>query len=251
MLPVSGAKGRNAFTATSSVAPQLPHNDDMDPVGEERLSGGVAMMGGDGNGVAGVASSAVRDVAGPSIEHAPVSAGEGSKGSAGGDWMDVDTTIGSLSAGKRKHADDAENPSQPPTPLASTSRIPSAPRSGSAKKQRSAKVKSSASGVTSSGAAMKITPAVAIHNMQGTINRLTDVIQQTLSAPQDPAALQRNDAIVQLQTREDGLTLDQKMLMIQKFTSDAAIAGAYLALSDDELRRGWMQHLLAAETNAR
>lgn len=100
---------------------------------------------------------------------------------------------------------------------------------------------SSASGVSSS---KKITPAVAIHNMQGSINRLTDVMEKSLTAP-DPASMQRSEAMELLQTQDDGLTLKEQSEMISKFIADAAITGAYLSLRDNAvLRRDWLERIL-------
>ena len=198
------------------------------------------------------------------------------------DRMDVDTAVASsLFVGKRKHSDtslpgndalahdnhdddssliDTAPPSSIPTshslPALSPS-VPSAPSSSvrtssnPLKKKKTAstrnsagKVSSSVTGAPSSNIAMKITPAIAIHGMQGTLNRLTDVMERNLGPIPDLAMTQRTQALTLLQERDDNLTIEEKSEMIHHFTSNVAIAEVYLALNNDELRQAWLQSLL-------
>jgi hypothetical protein len=156
--------------------------------------------------------------------------------------MDVDTAVGSSSIGKRKHS---ENIDTAAASVAFDSISP--PKKKLSSKGASSRIvskTSSASGGTSAKAAVKITPAVAILNMQGSINRLTDMMEKSLAAP-DTASKQRSEAMDLLQTQNDGLTVEEQSEMISKFIADAATAGAYLSLrGNDELRRNWLQHVL-------
>ena len=104
--------------------------------------------------------------------------------------------------------------------------------------------------------AMKITPAVAIHGMQGTLNRLTDIMEQNIhigsptagpSSLPDPVSTIRTQAIKLLQARDDGLLTSQKTKLIQKFTKDIDQVKVYVALDDDELRRNWLQEMLDSD----
>ena len=106
---------------------------------------------------------------------------------------------------------------------------------------------SSGAGAPSSNIAMKITPAVAIHGMQGTLNRLTDVMERNLgpSSPPDPMLSLRTQAILLLQRRKDNLKVYEKTKVVRMFTDDIGVAEVYVALEDDELRRDWLQDLLS------
>ena len=189
------------------------------------------------------------------------------------DQMEIDTAVGSsLSVGKRKLSDallpgdgthdDAlpyfiSTPSS--LPALSALSVPSAPSATSlhasshpSKKKKTASTRNSAGKVSSSGGgaasgsiAMKITPAVAIHGMQGTLNRLTDVMERNLGpvGPPDLAMTQRTQALTLLQTRNDNLTIQEKLKMVHLFTSNIAIAESYLTLEDKELRQAWLQSL--------
>ena len=91
---------------------------------------------------------------------------------------------------------------------------------------------------------MKITPAIAIHGMQGTLNCLTDVMEQNLGPTPNLVMTQRTKALTLLQEQDDDLTIEEKFEMIHHFTSNVAIAEVYLVLNNDELRQAWLQSLL-------
>lgn len=127
------------------------------------------------------------------------------------------------------------------------------------KKKKTALTHNSAGRISSSMApqasgniAMKITPAVAIHGMQGTLNRLTDIMERNITIgpssstrPQaTPALSLRTRAILLLQTRNDNLSTSEKTKVIRKFTKDIELAEVYVALEDDELRQDWLHDLL-------
>jgi hypothetical protein len=202
------------------------------------------------------------------------------------DEMDVDTAIGSsLSAGKRKHSDillhgdddDDHRDSDSSfhlnnAPLSnshsllvpSVSSAPSAPSVPSAssislhnsvnplKKKKTALTHISSLAMAPSGnIAMKITPAIVLHGMQRTLNRLTDIMEQKISLGSSPSSPRQGDsmslrtrAIMLLQTRNDNLSTSEKMKLIHKFTKDIELAKVYVALEDDELRHNWLQDVL-------
>jgi hypothetical protein len=225
ILPIAGARGKNAFTATSVAAPPLTDREE----GEE---GSMSVGIGNRHGSEVIETSST-------IAPAAVAGCES-------DQMDVDTAVGSSSIGKRKHSDSLTENNESLTTTTSVSSVFTAPPKKKASSRGSQVVSktSSASGGTSAKAAAKITPAVAIHNMQGSINRLTDIMEKTLAAP-DPASVQRTQAMELLQKQDDGLTMEEQSEMISKFVMDSAIAGAYISLKDNAgLRQNWLQHLL-------
>jgi hypothetical protein len=93
---------------------------------------------------------------------------------------------------------------------------------------------------------MKITPAIAIHGMQGTLNWLTDIMEQNLgpSSSPDPTSLLRTQAIILLQRRKYNLEVYEKTKVICMLTDDIGLAEVYVALEDDELHWDWLQDLL-------
>ena len=98
---------------------------------------------------------------------------------------------------------------------------------------------------------MEITPAVAIYGMQGTLNRLTDIIErniniQSSTSPTVPPSL-RTQAITLLQTRNDNLLISEKTKLVCAFTKDIELAEVYVVLEDDELRQAWLRNLLASD----
>lgn len=109
-------------------------------------------------------------------------------------------------------------------------------------------ISSSGAGAPSGNIAMKITPAVAIHGMQGTLNRLTDVMERNLgpsSSPDPVSSSLRTQAIILLQRRKDDLQIHEKTKVVRMFTEDIGLAEVYVALEDEELRRDWLQDLLS------
>lgn len=226
ILPVAGARGRNAFTATSVTAPSVEDGE----IEAEEVEGGFVSVSATGSGHSDniiETSSTVVPAGGD------------------GDRMDVDTTVGSSSTGKRKHSDSLTENNE--SINATTAPLKKKISSRGASSQVTPKT--STSDHTSTKGTTKITPAIAIHNMQGSINRLTDVMEKSLTAP-DTASSQRTQAIDLLQTQDDGLTLEEQSELILKFVTDPAIAGAYLSLrGNPDLRRIWLQRLLNLNQN--
>ena len=76
----------------------------------------------------------------------------------------------------------------------------------------------------------KITPATAVMGMQGSINRLTDIFERSMMGQlgEDPAVVSRNRAIELVQTQDDGLLTEQKVMMISHFMKDIVVAETYI-----------------------
>lgn len=229
LLPQPGATGHNSFTPTSAAPP--PSNNDDDDMA-------LIMSQEDPTEASGGIDSIPQD---------------------GGDPMDIDNgdnigmassqTAVSVSAGKRKRAatdDTTDATSHPPTSIYT----PSLPPSGPARKKRSSTATSSvpASSTLAHGPAPKMTPAIAIYNMQGTVNQMTDVLKESLNTvPINPRSVQRTNALKLLQSRDRHLTPTQNNKMITFIMKDSAIADVYIALDDDAMRMSWMADLLGIE----
>jgi len=88
----------------------------------------------------------------------------------------------------------------------------------------------------------KISSELVIHKVQGSINSLTATVRDSMSI--DPVTKVRQDALRMLQTRDDGLTEDQEVMMYHKIAANHALAQVYLALDKPVLRRKWLQEVL-------
>lgn len=288
LLPISGATGSSAYTPSSSSIPPPssfvpPLSPSTSSVHASVLSGGFvapAQPHGSDRGSAMTAASSTMRIAATTT----------------GDEMDIDTAVGSsLSFSKRKHSDilhgddnghthtfsdnsfhfdavphsSVSNPrslpisSAPSAPSAPSVSVSSASFHNSAKKKKTTLTHNSASHVSSSAApsgniAMKITPAVAIHGMQGTLNRLTHIMEQAVVPANRPLPIPaatpttslRTQAITLIQTRNDSLSISNKKKLIRVFTKEMELAEVYVALEDDELRQDWLHDMLMAREDS-
>jgi hypothetical protein len=196
------------------------------------------------------------------------------------DSMDVDreadgSTLVSASSSKRKlttFTSDEDGTVSftsgdlvPPSLTMSTSSIPStAPSTEPSRKKTSASIatsskskskapssrpsKAASSSLPSSGrrgrggraaTANVISPELLVHEMQGSINQLTATIYDSIDA--DPVAKLRQEAVRRAMQTSEGLTDEQKKIIVNKFMSSHALAQVYLALDDDEFRRDWLR----------
>ncbi|KAF8804645.1 hypothetical protein BYT27DRAFT_7259124 [Phlegmacium glaucopus] len=88
----------------------------------------------------------------------------------------------------------------------------------------------------------KMTNAVAMHGIQGTINCLTDVFKKSITSPLDPRAAQQSEAVQPLQAHaQDGLTVAERTKMVKLFAADHVTAEIYVDLIDDELAGGCLE----------
>jgi hypothetical protein len=92
--------------------------------------------------------------------------------------------------------------------------------------------------------AAEISNATVLHGMQGTMNRVTDIFEKSLSQPLDPQSAVRTEALHFLQTREDNLSLDDTNKVVQLFMKDSIAAETYVALVNDNLRKRWLASML-------
>lgn len=94
-------------------------------------------------------------------------------------------------------------------------------------------------------AASAVTQAIAYNGFQGSINRLTDVIEKSVvSTTEDSAVFRRDKALRGLQDVQDGLSEAEKVKLVAIFMGNQAAAETYLALTDDNIRRGFLHTFL-------
>lgn len=88
--------------------------------------------------------------------------------------------------------------------------------------------------------------AVAVmQDIRDLIDGLTDLIKQGFATPQvDTRAVQLQDAVKFLQTRDDGLSDKEKDVMLNLFIAKHEFASIYLAIGDAEVRQCWIQEEL-------
>jgi len=217
---VSGAKGRHVFAPTLATAPSTQFDEEEAELGST----------GKGTSSGGGGSSTM-------VSH--------------GANMDVDMGEELLIPfSKRKLAsldDDTDSylsgSPGPPNTASSTSMQPMKKKTPSTSGSRSISKRSSKSGTkTASKLSTQASTAVAIHDMQGTLNHITNIFEKST---QDPSSAKLDEAIQRLQTTDDGLDMDEKTTMINQFLAKPSVANAYMAITDDALRVNWVRAMLA------
>ena len=219
IIPVSGAKGRHVFVPTLATAPLTQFDED-----EEAELGSTAR-----------GTSSVNGGSSTMVGH--------------GADMDIDRRDDFTTPfSKRKHTsfDDADSftsgsPGLPNT-ASSLSLQPARKKTSLTSGSQSASKRSSKSGArTTSKLSTQASTAVTIHDMQDTLNRITDIFEKST---QDPSSTKLDKAIRRLQSTNDGLTIDEKLSMINQFIMKPSVASAYLAITDDALRVNWLRAMM-------
>lgn len=239
IIPIAGAKGKRAFAASTAASSSqmtvATESSDEEGEKEELLYGGVT----------------------------PAAIGKASEGSTADNMMEIDSiddgnaTVrqnSSNSSGKRKldhllndDSDARSYQSSSATVPPSSSSVTASESEPPAKKKSShssSQSTSTTSVVKPSPKITKISNAVAMHGIQGTINRLTDIFERSVNAPLDPRAAGRSDALQLLQSRNDGLSVNERTKMVNLFAENHVMAEMYVGLVDDELRQSWLQGML-------
>lgn len=90
--------------------------------------------------------------------------------------------------------------------------------------------------------------------MQGSINRLTDVFERSIVAPE--AATRKDLAVKCVPQLEDDLSINEQLTLIRQFDKHKGLGGTYLSLvdsekntpapipTDDSLRKAWVRKTL-------
>ena len=234
ILPQSGAKGKHAYAPASAI-PAWPDSDL-----ESIVESGKAL----GKQANEILEGGHRDTAGTDIDgHASgipsISISEISmrKRSFSELSVDNDTLAGSIATFPPSSL--STHASRPPWKKWSTghSSVASSSQQASTTTHRS-------SWSASTG---RITSAVALNSMQGSINRLTDAFEKSMTTPLDTVSSKQNEAVLLLQSRDDDLDYDQVTKVIDIFRTDPSAVNVYIALSNDTMRRNWLHgpHMLA------
>jgi hypothetical protein len=269
IIPVSGAKGHHVFVASAATSSSQMLADELDisdgeeedlpdaikAAGDRKAGGDGKVDGGDGKVGSGDGKAGDGDYKIGNIE------------SMIGGPMDIDQLqIGASasvsSSSKRKHSlldiGASSLSSGHPTSVPTSSKASSEPASKKANstkgknKQLASKrsVKSFSSSVAcepSSARAAKVTNTTILHGMQGTMNRVTDIFERSITQPADPQSGARDEALDLLQTREDSLSLDDMKKLVNLFMKDIIIAQTYIRLVNEDLRQIWLADMAAAE----
>ncbi|KAG1874754.1 hypothetical protein DFJ58DRAFT_721749 [Suillus subalutaceus] len=191
MLLQGGACGRHAFHPATTAPASI--DVDIDDV----LDGGLALLDVDG-GSTSAGATGPSDVPDMSADlmmppSAPFLATSTATGSQSSKRVHTNTLLNSMetssyNSGGTPMSSYADSPQSSSLPLSSTLAPLSQPLSQppALKKARVSMHGSSQTGVSSTAkVAAKVTPAATVMNMQGTINRLTDVIERNMMAPSD------------------------------------------------------------------
>jgi hypothetical protein len=148
--------------------------------------------------------------------------------------MEIESGGRSASQRKRKFSALAPDSITPGTISRGSSRAAS-----SCSKSRRTESQSSTQATTSSITfATEVTLATALTNMQGSINRLADVFEKSMVAPEP--ATRKDEAVKRLQEVEEHLSMDEQLKIIKQFGRDRSLGGTYLSLINEPLRKAWL-----------
>lgn len=225
ILPLSTARGDGRFSAIGAAppTPAVPAvvHDNTEPVGTP----GAGIMDVDQNSASALGSSTL-------ISTAPQKRkvlDDGTDGSASAFSRAPPMSSSGLSVASS--VPDSDMPSVPSKrrksamPLPST--LPSSHQAASSKK------------------AVKVSTDIMMHNIQSSINALTSSLTTGMSA--DPPAETMQRAVNLISSREDGLDDDDRVLIVELFTSNPPLAHAYLGLTSESFRRLWLKKALERE----
>ena len=115
-------------------------------------------------------------------------------------------------------------------------------------KKRQSLNMSSGSGMKASKRSGKVaaqaSQAAAVMGMQGSINHLTNVFEESMRLSGDDTTMHRKDALRLLQEQEDNLLPIQKARMAALFQKDISAADTYVSLVDPPVREAWIDLML-------
>jgi hypothetical protein len=99
---------------------------------------------------------------------------------------------------------------------------------------------------TTTQMATKITQATAVVGMQGSINRLTDIMERSF-LPEEPTAdpgVERLTRAVKSVEKDEGLTVEERAALISVFMANPTSINIYLSLTDPNVRQAWIARVL-------
>ena len=92
--------------------------------------------------------------------------------------------------------------------------------------------------------AAQASQAAAVMGMQGSINHLTNVFEESMHPSGDHTAMRRKDALRLLQEQDDNLLPIQKAHMATLFQKDISATDTYVSLVDPPVREAWIDLML-------
>jgi hypothetical protein len=244
ILPVSGAKGRSVYVASSTtgltsklLANEIGSSDEHEA--DYEASGSTKIGDADGK---------IDSDGGEKTNAAPKKFNIGENREMEAMMMDVDIariSSVSVSSGKRKFSalrNDTSGISLLSSEPTATSDVSASEPAG--KKRSTGKDKHCQPRKISARKAAEISNTTVLHGMQGTMNRVTDIFEKSVTQPLDPQSAVRSDALHFLQTREDNLSLDERTKVVRLFMKDNVAAETYVALVNADLRKSWLATML-------
>jgi hypothetical protein len=114
---------------------------------------------------------------------------------------------------------------------------------GKGKCNATTKSSSSATNKSSAARVAKITNAIILHSMQGTMNWVTDIFKKLVTQPVDQQASTQDETLDYSQTREDGLSLTKQRKLVNLFMKDVVIMQTYNRLVNEDLRWGFIANM--------
>jgi hypothetical protein len=98
--------------------------------------------------------------------------------------------------------------------------------------------------MTSAARAAKITPAAAVMGMQGSINRLTNVIEKGMITDAERVEKQRHAALRILNNEDTDYPMQERVVVMHMFADDPAVVDIYLETQDKDTRHAFIQHMI-------
>jgi hypothetical protein len=88
----------------------------------------------------------------------------------------------------------------------------------------------------------KVTSAVALSGVQGSINQLTNAVEKSNAK----GSAKHREVVKHLQRTDDGLTTTKKLDLLSKFEDNEVYADTYIALEDEDLQWAWINRRLGS-----
>ena len=244
IMPGTTARGSHAFSAATCAPPPQERDDEDD---EGRSSGasisrteGLSEEPMDVN--TEVNSSASTSASATKRKLATITSGEDTVASSS-EQPQPPSSVTSIPS--RQSSMLPDEPSRKKVAIVASSVVSSSksrPKAPSSHRSKRPSSLHSSDRAGSSKTVAKISSELVVHEVQGSINSLTATVRDSMSI--DPVTKVRQDALRMLQTRDDGLTEDQEVMMYHKIAANHALAQVYMALDKPVLRRKWLQEVL-------
>lgn len=247
-MPAGGARGSHAFRASRAAAPTVTNEDGEDEEREnnpEDLDSTVRMLIGNPDQPSALASAPM----GPATTSATTASGVTGTSSLA---RTTSTAASSASLPTISITDDD-------MAIVDSDDEANDNAGKGKRKRRAAKKTSDASGSrkmsrsttsTSASVPMEIGPkkmnaGVAINNMQGSINCLTDAIRETMTMAEDGVILRKKEAVKRMLEIETHLTTEEQVQLMSAFNRDGGLADMYLLVDNEVLRRAWLASVIS------